>query len=150
MSGEPRPVRKSLHHTAPSFVEAGEVFFLTVCAEIRGSQDIIAPPTARILLDSARFYHDSGRWWLRLLVLMPDHLHALVALPGQEILTRTVGDWKRYATRKTGLHWQKNFFDHRLRNDESLEQKAQYIRENPVRAGLCTTLDQWPWWTENR
>ena len=32
-----------------------------------------------------------------------------------------------------------------LRRDESLEQKALYIRRNPVVKGLCSTPEEWPW-----
>jgi hypothetical protein len=45
-------------------------------------------------------------------------------------------------------HWQKGFFDHVLRSDESYSQKWEYVRENPVRAGLAKTLEDWPYWGE--
>jgi putative transposase len=32
-----------------------------------------------------------------------------------------------------------------LRSDESAKQKWQYIRENPVRAGLVKESDDWPY-----
>ena len=41
--------------------------------------------------------------------------------------------------------WQPGFFDHLLRNDESYAQKWNYVRENPVRAGLVQTPDDWPY-----
>ena len=56
-----------------------------------------------------------------------------------------IGSFKRATTKFAGVTWQRNFFDHRLRRDESLEQKAEYIRENPERAGLVTQADEWPW-----
>ena len=37
--------------------------------------------------------------------------------------------------------WQEGFFDHILRSDESMAQKWEYVRENPVRAGFVTNLD---------
>lgn len=43
------------------------------------------------------------------------------------------------------LKWQPGFFDHLLRNDESYAQKWNYVRENPVRAGLARTSDEWPY-----
>ncbi len=150
MPEEQLPARKSLHHVPPSFVASGEIFFLTICVDPRGSQAVVEPATAAVLLEAARYYHDTQRWWLGLMVLMPDHLHALVSFPALEVLSQVVGDWKRYTARKTRLHWQKNFFDHRLRGDEGLDQKWRYIRENPVRAELCATPDEWPWWTETR
>jgi hypothetical protein len=36
-------------------------------------------------------------------------------------------------------------FDHRLRRDESLDEKARYILANPVRAGLVKREEDWPW-----
>jgi REP-associated tyrosine transposase len=48
------------------------------------------------------------------------------------------------ATKKQPL-WQPEFFDHVLRNDESCSQKWEYVRENPVRAGLVPRADDWPY-----
>ena len=42
-------------------------------------------------------------------------------------------------------HWQKGFFDHVLRSEESYEQKWRYVRENPVRAGLVYKAEDWPY-----
>jgi putative transposase len=81
---------------------------------------------------------------------MPDHVHGLISLPADEQLARVVGDWKRFTTRKTGVVWQGNFFDHRLRNHESVDLKASYIRQNPIRAGLIPPDAIWPWqWEPN-
>ena len=45
-------------------------------------------------------------------------------------------------------HWQKGFFDHVLRSDESYAQKWEYVRDNPVRAGLVKKWEDWPYWGE--
>ena len=44
------------------------------------------------------------------------------------------------------IPWQRDFFDHRLRHEESffLKKKATYIRLNPVRAGLVAIPEEWP------
>ena len=41
--------------------------------------------------------------------------------------------------------WQRRFFDHVLRSEESYAQKWEYVRDNPVRAGLVTDADDWPY-----
>jgi hypothetical protein len=42
------------------------------------------------------------------------------------------------------------FFDHRLRDDEQFNLKADYILHNPVRAGLVTKVEDWPYlWMSN-
>ena len=42
-------------------------------------------------------------------------------------------------------HWQEGFFDHVLRSSESYGEKWEYVRMNPVRAGLCATPEDWPY-----
>jgi REP element-mobilizing transposase RayT len=44
-----------------------------------------------------------------------------------------------------GPHWQKGFFDHVLRSEESYEEKWRYVRQNPVRAGLIKRPEEWPY-----
>jgi len=42
------------------------------------------------------------------------------------------------------IGWQLDFFEHRLRREESLREKADYILANPVRAGLVARSEDWP------
>ncbi len=51
-------------------------------------------------------------------------------------MKRVIAAWKHYLTAKSRLVWQRDFFDHRLRSQESFDEKVAYIRANPVRAGL--------------
>jgi len=79
---------------------------------------------------------------------MPDHLHALLSFPRNESMSSVISDWKRFHARKHQVAWQEGYFDHRLRDDERGEQlsmKIDYVRQNPVVAGLCATAKDWPW-----
>lgn len=76
---------------------------------------------------------------------MPDHVHALIAVPKGESLPEAVRVWKGYQTKKLGIEWQTGFFDHRLRSAESEQKKTDYIRMNPVRAGLVGKPEDWPY-----
>ena len=53
--------------------------------------------------------------------------------------------FKGYLAKTHKIKWQKNYFDHRLRNDAALQEKAQYIRLNPVRAGFVNQPEEWPY-----
>jgi len=75
---------------------------------------------------------------------MPDHLHMLIGKPGDARLSNVIRDFKRITARIANIAWQRNFFDHRLRNDESENEKVAYIRANPVRAELIGPNDRWP------
>jgi REP element-mobilizing transposase RayT len=79
------------------------------------------------------------------MLLMADHLHALLAPAPTESLHKLIETWKSFVAKTTGVEWQKNFFDHRLRTDESWEEKASYIRANPARAGLIDADGVWPY-----
>lgn len=74
---------------------------------------------------------------------MPDHLHALITFPKDGEFTKVLTNWKEIVAKRTTTRWQRDFFDHRLRSDESLQEKANYIREDPVRKGLVTRPEDW-------
>lgn len=82
---------------------------------------------------------------------MPDHLHLLVSFPSTVDFRKIIIDWKSIIARKAGVRWQRDFFDHRLRSDESYEEKARYIRQNPARAGLAALASDWQFiWEPDR
>jgi len=99
-------------------------------------------------------------------VVMPDHVHMLY-YPWEDeagnryTKTEIVGDVKRASAHsvnrllgRRGALWQDESFDHVLRNQESAEEKAHYIIDNPVRKGLCQEPDDYPYlwraWVEGQ
>lgn len=82
-------------------------------------------------------------------VIMPDHLHFFVR--GDQ--TFRLGIWVKglkraiweVSPKEHARLWQPGFFDHLLRNDESYAQKWEYVRQNPVRAGLVESPEVWPY-----
>ena len=85
-------------------------------------------------------------------VVMPDHLHWLVALrncPLPRLVQRLKGA-SAYRLRRTvssgGRIWQPGYHDHAVRRQEELRRVARYIVLNPVRAGLVTRAGDYPLW----
>jgi putative transposase len=81
-------------------------------------------------------------------VLMPDHIHFFAAPFPDGV---TLGSWIkatkafiRLSAKEQGINWQNGFFDHVLRSNESYAEKWEYVRQNPVRAGLVKKPDDWP------
>ena len=142
--------RISLTHLAPPWVKDGSLFFLTICCEERGQNQLCEKVVAESLFEAASFYMGRSEWFIRLMLLMPDHCHALVSFPSGVEMSKVISNWKRFTAKKTGINWQKNYFDHRIRNEESWEEKATYIRMNPVRKGLVSTPSEWAWVLENK
>ena len=81
-------------------------------------------------------------------VIMPDHVHLFV----RGNLDFSLKQWVRMLKRDLSSaipvmppHWQSGFFDHLIRHSESYAEKWEYVRQNPVRAGLVTNADDWRW-----
>jgi REP element-mobilizing transposase RayT len=138
-----------LHHTVPDWVEPGALFHIRVALDREKEQRALTNPTlAQAVLDSARLYQAKQRWHITLFVLMPDHLHALLLFARDQSMSNVIGDWKRFHAHNNRVTWQEGYFDHRLRADERGEQlsaKINYMRQNPVAAGLCDKAEDWPW-----
>src|SRR5580765_45318 len=80
-------------------------------------------------------------------LIMPDHIHLFVRGDRSFTLSSWIGGLKRAISVAVKLPrlWQPGFFDHILRSDESYAEKWNYVRANPVRAGLVETADDWPY-----
>jgi REP element-mobilizing transposase RayT len=142
------------------------LFFVTFCTRRR--QKILANTRAHgAFIDYAKRGLDHnvavGHY-----VLMPDHIHFFVAGDHEFDLGMWVRGLKRVvAAAVTGGRdgkdpaaetaaatsfsplgklkpfWRRGFFDHLIRNTESYAQKWDYVRENPIRAGLVSTTEDW-------
>jgi REP element-mobilizing transposase RayT len=81
-------------------------------------------------------------------VIMPDHVHLFVRGSLDFVLAQWMRMLKRALSKSipiNGPHWQEGFFDHLIRHSESYSEKWEYVRQNPVRAGLIAAPEQWPW-----
>ena len=77
-------------------------------------------------------------------VMMPEHVHFFVRGDEEFDLGLWIRGLKRAILPGPGL-WQPGFFDHILRSDESYSEKWDYVRNNPVRAGLIPDTGKWPY-----
>ena len=132
-----------LKHETPNWVEYPE-FFITICTRPRHLNQLCLPERSDFILRSAKKYHHLHRWHCSLILLMPDHLHALIQAPERSNLTRVISSWKSYLTKHLGIRWHNGFFDHRIRRSESLNEKWNYIEMNPVRSGFVKKPEEWP------
>ena len=104
-----------------------------------------ALPIACALLDSLLFYDSLGTWYLWLAVIMPDHIHFVATFNLEKGIESTIIAWKRYQAKTLGVAFQRDYFEHRLRDDDEFCEKAEYIRNNPVRRGLVDVPGTWPY-----
>jgi putative transposase len=108
----------------------------------------------RIVVKSMRFLHERGDVESLAFVVMPEHFHWLVTLRNDQSLECVMGSLKRQSGREINRAlgregkrvWQKGYFDRAVRAEEDLRDAARYIVANPVRAGLCTHVKDYPLW----
>jgi len=141
--------RKTLPHDIPLWLHPeDEVWFVTICTLPRGKDQLCHSHVSDALFETIEFRNKRGDWLAHLALLMPDHVHLLVSLPGEIEMARVIAQWKEITAKRLWIKWQRDFFDHRLRRDESFREKEDYIRLNPVRAGLVGRPADWPYvWT---
>jgi REP element-mobilizing transposase RayT len=93
-----------------------------------------------------------GDWHVHEYVVMPTHLHLFCEF-GAGGVKSTLEDFKRFtghrASKLLGQNdkrfWQREWFDHWSRSDEEDDRIIAYIRNNPVKAGLVETPEEWPY-----
>jgi REP element-mobilizing transposase RayT len=124
--------------------EQSVIYFVTICVADR--ETVLANKRTLGALKTASVrLHD---WNLLAAVLMPNHLHVIVA--PKEDRDAHVGNFsaalKRWIRKdlEATWKWQAGCFDRLLRSDESLHKKWLYVEENPVRAGLVKDSRDWP------
>ena len=130
--------------------------FLTVCTEKR--ERWLAQASVKRALHNI-WERTATAWLVSDYLLMPDHLHLFCAPNDLKFtIERWLGFWKDQLAKNLKSHggaaappyliigkFQSGGFHHRLRDDESYSQKWQYVRENPVRAGLVARPEDWPY-----
>jgi putative transposase len=126
------------------------IYFVTTCTANR-RKILAAPGIHETFLGFGQEGPLHGAW-IGAYVIMPDHLHLFVATDDEK---KAISAWMKSlkntiskTLRENGVappHWQRTFFDHLLRSSESYSEKWNYVRENPVRAGLVAEAEDWPY-----
>jgi REP element-mobilizing transposase RayT len=127
--------------------------FVTFCTGAR----MPLPGGARDLVLGHCLREHENRIRLYAAVVMPDHVQLLLSpkrdLDGWPFPLVDILQCMKSATAHCinkvfnlpGPVWEEESFDHVLRSDESLEEKCEYIRQNPVRRGLVRRAEEYPW-----
>lgn len=124
-------------------------FFVTICCANR--QKLFAKSrTCEWLLNTLRRHSAKHGFAIHAYCIMPDHVHLLLeGLQPDSDLLRMMRAFKKttsatFVKKKAQPLWQKKFYDHILRNEDSPDAVAWYIWANPVRAGLAKRPQDYP------
>jgi len=105
------------------------------------------PHTADIVASALRKF-DGIRYRLLAWCVMPNHVHIVFQPLMQFELAGILHAWKSYTSveinrqlSRSGALWQKEYYDHLIRDGEQLTRAIRYTAENPAKAGM----KKWPY-----
>jgi REP element-mobilizing transposase RayT len=116
----------------------------------------VLPPCARnIALRHVMFEH-GRKIWVDVAVVMPDHVHVILTLLSghrdESTLAAIMKSIKGISARninlllaRHGSVWLDESFDHVVRATERSQAKFDYVCNNPVRAHIVKSADEYPW-----
>jgi putative transposase len=134
-----------------AILDSSRVFFATTKTSI-GRRLLQSERNAMLLIDVLRLNVAAGKFQLHEFVIMPDHLHLLMTLPVDITIEKAMQLVKggfSYRLKKEfgykGEVWQRGFSEVRITDGQGFMQHREYIVQNPVRAGLVETAEQYPY-----
>jgi len=108
----------------------------------------------KIVVKGIGWLREEAGWLIHAAVVMPNHIHIVMRntagrngrlLSDLERFKRFTGRLANDLLGRTGTFWARENFDHWCRTPEKTEAAVQYVKSNPVKAGLVDRSESWPW-----
>ncbi|MEH2622137.1 putative transposase [Bradyrhizobium sp. AZCC 1719] len=140
-----------------NFVPGG-TFFFTVTLADRCSKVLVE--RVDLLRDALRVARQERPFVIDAVVILPDHLHAILTLPSGD--SDFSGRWRRIKGHFSSAFidtspqlrrrpngdlalWQRRFWEHTIRDENDFARHVDYIHYNPVKHGLVQRVRDWPY-----
>jgi putative transposase len=125
--------------------------FFTTTKTSMGRRLLQSERNVTLLIDVLRSLVAERKFNLHDFVIMPDHVHLLLTVEDEMTIEKAMQLIKgRFSHRLShecghkGEVWQRGFSEAQVMNRDSFESYRSYIAENPVKAGLAATADEYP------
>jgi len=105
------------------------------------------------MVAEAMCFRDKKVYDLLAYCIMPNHVHIVVAVERsaaslskilQSLKTHTAMEANKILC-KNGAFWQRESYDHVVRDGKELERIIAYVLHNPVKAGMVSNWEEWKW-----
>jgi putative transposase len=150
-SRKPERIRIGRHTPAKGIVLSSDmplILWCTICTHDRIPW-LLQSVVMRTL--HACWSHPSNAWLVGDYLIMPDHVHFFTC-PRRASDDVDIERWAAFSkdafsklVDNLSWRWQRGIFHTRMRSDQHYQEKRDYMRDNPVTAGLITNPDAWPW-----
>jgi REP element-mobilizing transposase RayT len=113
----------------------------------RGESYLADSRVARAVQQTLLHFHGL-RYRLFAWCLMPNHVHVVFQPLADRKLSEILHTWKSYSAKEAnrilgriGAFWQREYYDHLVRNEKDFRRIVRYVIDNPKKAQLTN----WPW-----
>jgi type I restriction-modification system DNA methylase subunit/REP element-mobilizing transposase RayT len=97
-------------------------------------------PMVRKIVEDALLHFNGEKYELHAYVVMPNHVHVLLGLLGENMLPDVLNSWKSYSAHEinkmlgtSGAVWHKESFDRMIRDEDHYQRVLNYIKNNPAK-----------------
>ena len=132
--------RQNLHRRIAQYEDAGH-----------GEALLVNPSCAECIQEQLIARHRTD-YLLRQWVIMPNHVHVLLKPKSNVAISSIIKRWKGASAvainrtlERTGTLWAREYHDRWIRDEAHMHNAIAYIRNNPVKAGLCERPEDWPY-----
>ena len=133
-----------------NILNPSRTFFVTTSTSL-GRRLLQSERNAGLLIDVLRSLVGEGRFELRDFVIMPDHLHLLLTVDQGMSIEKAMqlikGRFSHRLSHEVGHKvevWRRGFTETQVMNRNSFAKYSEYIAQNPVKAGLVESVDEYP------
>jgi len=139
--------------------EDGYSYYITIVTHGRNP---ILVENIELLRESFRQSKKVFAYRIDEIVVLPDHLHMVITPAVSSEYPKIIGYIKAYFSRHCDERyfveehqsysrhqrrhkpiWQKRYYEHTIRNDKDMQEKIQYMENNPVKHGWTENTKDW-------
>lgn len=112
-------------------------------------------PVVAEMVKQSIMHFDGSKYESHAFCIMPNHLHWLLTpkkSTSDSALISIMHSIKSFTAheanmllKRNGPFWSREYYDHQVRNSQQFGRILAYILENPVKARLCRSWQDWPW-----
>jgi putative transposase len=145
-------IKEKRHRLPKEFYKGAlsAVFTLCLKGDVAAGFSLREPEITNIFTDILASSAKKSSCIIPVYCFMPNHQHLIITgIQSDSDIWKTIVSYKQktgfwMAMNKIGISWQKDFYDHIIRRHEEIAVQVRYILDNPVRKGLVSSWQEYP------